>query len=215
MSSRSPAFNLSRYAVIIVGIASLAAGPAGATDFVLTSSNVVVDAPAPLFTTASVMGTLSLSDAILPGQSFGSASITGAMFNFGGIPASLADIVAASAPDAVQAFGTRSADGLSFSVFDFRFGLPTTVPGCSFPCAGQIIINSPIGPNDPSNFIAIDDAGGTTLSVISSFTPRFELAMSAVPDAPAWSLMITGFGLAGLGLRRQRARCPHAGARFA
>ncbi len=206
MSSRSPFFQTPRYAGIVFGILgmAMATSPADATDFVLTSSKVVIDAPAPLFTNSTVMGTLRLSDAVLPGQSFGAASITGLMFTFGGIPATLADIVAGGAPDPVQAFGTRSADGSSFSVFDLRFSLPTTVKGCSFICAGQIVINSPIGPNDPSNFIAIDDSAGTTTSVISSFTPRFAIVSSAVPDAPVWALLLTGFGVVGSGLRRLR-----------
>lgn len=213
MVSRSLRLRALRHITGLLGLAGAAIGlaPACATDFLLTSSNVVIDAPAPLFTTSTVTGQLSLSDGILPGQSFGSASITGATFSFGGIPATLADIVAGSAPDPVQAFGTRSADGLSFSVFDFRFSLPATVKGCSFICAGQIVINSPTGPNDPSNFIAIDDLAGDTTSIVSSFTPRFDRVAGAVPEAPAWALMIAGFGLTGAALRQRRTVRPYAG----
>ena len=131
--------------------------PAGAQAaiFNLTATNVVIEDPSPLFTSTSVSGTLTLSDSVLAGDSFGSDAILGLTLNFGGITGTLADIQADIAPVPVQAFGTRSADGTTFSVFDLRFGFPPSVAGCGFVCAGQIIINSPIGPNDPSNFIAI------------------------------------------------------------
>ena len=113
------------------------------------------------------------------------------------------------APGPVQLFGTRSADGTTFSVFDFRFGFPTTTPGCSFVCAGDIIINSPIGPNDPSNFIALDDFDtGETLSVIDSFDPHFTAVAAAVPEPAAWLFLIAGFGLTGAALRRRGALRP-------
>jgi PEP-CTERM motif len=104
----------------------------------------------------------------------------------------------------VQLFGTRSADGNSLSVLDFRYGFPPSHAGCSFVCAGQIIINSPIGPNDPSNFIAIDDIDGNTLSVIESFTPHFTLLAGAVPEPSTWAMMILGF--CGIGFMTYRRR---------
>lgn len=187
-------------------IAGLAPTAAGATIFQLTGSNVVVDQPAPLFTSNTITGTLTLADTVLPGDSFGSAAITALTLNFGGIIGTLADIQASIAPDVVQGFGTRSLDGQGFSVFDLRFGFAPTVAGCSFVCAGQIIINSPIGPNDSSNFIAIDDFDGESLSVISSFTPNFALApaVGPVPEPASWAMLIVGFGLVGSTMRSRR-----------
>ncbi len=182
--------------LIAGGLVSTAAE---ATVFRLTGSDVVVDQPAPLFTSSSVSGTLTLADTVKPGDSFGSAAITALTLSFGGINGTLADIQADIFPGDVQAFGTRSLDGLSFSVFDLRFGFGPMVAGCSFVCAGQIIINSPIGPNDPSNFIAIDDPDVESLSVISSFTANFGL----VPEPTSWTLMIAGFGLVGGAMRRR------------
>ena len=186
-------------AVLALTAAAAFAGPAAAGVYRLTATDIVIELPAPLFTSSSITGTLTLDDAILPGQSFGSAAITGLTLNFGGIIGTLADIQADIAPGDVQGFGTRSADGRSFSVFDLRFGFPPSVAGCSFVCAGQIVINSPIGPFDPSNFIALDDPDGATLSVIDSYTPHFAL----VPEPAAWALMIAGFGMVGTALRRR------------
>lgn len=174
--------------------------PASAAVFRLTATDVVIDQPAPLFTSDNITGFLTLSDDITPSESFGSASILDLTLNFGGITGTLVDIKADIFPGDVQGFGTRSADGLSFSVFDLRFGFPSTKPGCSFFCVGQIIINSPIGPNDPSNFFAFDDFEGDTLSVISSFTPQFGL----VPEPGVWAMLVAGFGFVGVGLRRRR-----------
>ncbi len=50
---------------------------AAATTFRLTGSDVTIDQPAPLFTSDHVTGTLSLADSVKPGDSFGSAAITG------------------------------------------------------------------------------------------------------------------------------------------
>lgn len=196
------AFRLPLAALASVLVAGLAPTTAEATIFQLTGSNLVVDQPAPLFTSNIITGTLTLADTILPGDSFGSASITALTLNFGGIMGTLADIKADVFPGDVQAFGTRSLDGQSFSVFDLRFGFAPTVAGCSFVCAGQIVINSPIGPNDPSNFIASNDIGQNTLSVIRSYTPSFGL----VPEPASWAMMIAGFGLVGTTLRSSRRK---------
>jgi hypothetical protein len=177
----------------------MAAVPAQAVVFRLTATDVMVFEPSPLFSSRTITGQLTLDESIRPGDSFGSAAITALTLNFGGIRGTLADIAADIAPESVQGFGTRSSDGRGFSVFDLRFGFQNGVPGCSFFCAGQIIINSPIGPADVSNFIAIDDVDGTTLSVIDSFTPQFGL----VPEPASWGLMIVGFGLVGAAARRK------------
>ena len=181
-------------------IAGLMPTVAEATIFQLTGSNVVIDQPAPLFTSNNVTGTLTLADTVLPGASFGSAAIIALTLNFGGITGTLADIKADIAPEDVQAFGTRSLDGKAFSVFDLRFGFGPAVAGCGFFCAGQIVLNSPIGPNDPSNFFAQNDLNGDSLSVIRSFTPNFAM----VPEPASWALMIAGFGLIGATLRSSR-----------
>ncbi len=182
-----------------VAAAILLAGPAQATVFRLTATDVMLWEPSPLFTSPTITGTLVLDDAVRPGDSFGSGSITALTLNFGGIVGTLDDLAADIAPGPVQGFGTRSADGRGFSVFDLRFGFQG-VAGCGFFCAGQIIINSPIGPNDPSNFFALDDFDGNSLSVIDSFTPQF----LAVPEPESWALLVAGFGLAGASLRRRR-----------
>ena len=175
------------------------AAPAQAAVFRLTATDVMLWNPSPLFTSPTVTGMLTLDDSVRPGDSFGSGSITGLTLNFGGIAGTLGDIAADVAPGPVQGFGTRSADGRSFSVFDLRFGFQNSVAGCSFVCAGQIIINSPIGPADVSNFIALDDIDGTTLSVIDSFNPQF----AAVPEPASWVMLIIGFGLVGAAVRRR------------
>ena len=200
--------SLRRASMLLAGLALVgsAPGPADASVvFRLTASDVVVDQPAPLFTSDTVSGTLTLADIVTPGASFASTDVTGVTLDFGGIMGTLADVQAEIAPGPVQIFGTRSLDGNSLSVLDFRFGFPTSTPGCSFVCAGQIIINSPIGPNDPSNFIALDDLAGNTLSVISSFTPHISLVTGAVPEPASWMMMIAGVSLIGFGLRRRRS----------
>jgi hypothetical protein len=182
-----------------MSLSLLAAGAADARVFRLIATDIVIDEPAPLFANGSIGGLLTLDDSIAPGESFGADAILGLSLSFGGISGSLADIAASAAPGGVQAFGTLSADGRSLSVFDLRFGFPDTVAGCSFVCAGQIIIDSPIGGGDVSNFIAIDDLDAASLSVISSYTARFQ----AVPEPATWALFIAGFGLAGAALRRR------------
>ena len=209
---RSSGLSASRPGSLAAGLAALAVAAlapacAQATVFNLTATNIVFENPAPLFTSHTITGSITLDDAILPGQSFSAANVTALFLNFGGLTGNLADVQAEIQPGPVQLFGTRSADGTTFSVFDFRFGFPTTTPGCSFVCAGDIIINSPIGPNDPSNFIALDDLNGDTLSIIDSFDPHFTAVGvgALVPEPGAWLLMIVGFGLTGAALRRRRA----------
>ena len=192
----------------IIGAAAIAwtaaaPGLAQATVFQLTASDIVIEQPAPLFTSPSITGTLTLDDAILPGQSFGSPDVTAITLDFEGVTGDLADVQADIAPGPVQLFGTRSADGSSFSVLDFRFGFPSTVAGCGFFCAGQIIINSPLGPNDPSNFFASNDIFDPNISVIDSFTPRFVALGSAVPEPSTWTFLLLGSGGLGAALRRR------------
>ena len=165
--------------------AAIAAAPVAAADaalvYQLTGTDVVVEQPAPLFATDTVTGTLVIDDGVAPGASFGRAAILDFTLSFGGISASLADI-AGDPVSQVQGFGTRSADGLALSVLDLRFDFPNTTPGCGFACAGQIVIDSPVGPNDPSNFVAIDDLGGATTSILR-FTPSLALAdPAAIPE---------------------------------
>lgn len=169
--------------------------------YTLVATNVVVSQPAPLFSSNIITGTLTLDDSVMPGASFGAASLLNVTLNFGGIFDGLASIKADVAPGPVQIFGTRSADGLSLSMLDFRFGFSTTTPGCSFACAGQLIINSGF---DPSNFIAIDDLDGSTLSVIDSFTPSFALVATTIPEPGVLGVLCVGFG--GLGFTRALSR---------
>jgi len=192
-----------RSAAEIGALLLFAAGvPAEAATFRLTSTNIDIAQPSPLFTSSMIGGTFTLADAVLPGQNFAPSDVRDFRLNFAGITGTFADIQADIAPDPVQIFGTRSTDGNSFSVFDFRFGFPTSTRGCSFVCAGQIIINSPLGPNDPSDFIALDDVDGNSLSVINNFTPRFDL-VEAVPEPASWAMMILGMGIVGIRLRRR------------
>lgn len=191
-----------KLSLLCVGLAVVGAAPmpALATVFRLQATNVVIDQPAPLFTSNLISGTLTLADSVAPGASFSSADLTGLNLDFGGILGTLDDVRKDIAPGAIQIFGMRSLDGKSLSMLDFRFGFPTTDKGCSFVCAGQILINSASGGGDPSNFIAVDDLAGNSLSVISSYTPQFTL----VPEPAGWTMMITGLGLIGGGLRRRR-----------
>ena len=191
---------------------ALATAPAlaEATVFRLSAADIVFDPSDALFTSGAISGLLTLDNAIAPGQSFGSASITGLTLDLGGVSGDLADIRADVAPGPVQAFGTRSADGRSLSVFDLRFGFSPNVAGCSFVCAGQILIDSPEANGQPSNFIAIDDPDATTLSIIDSFAPSF----TAVPEPQSWTMTILGLGGLGLLMRgRRRARPALAGQR--
>ncbi len=191
---------------LVAGIAAACLGlamatPASAAVFTLSATDVVIDLPAPLFTSDQIFGTLTLDDSIRPGDSFGSAAILDLTLSFGGIVGTLAQIQADIAPGDVQGFGTRSLDGNSFSVFDLRFGFNNGEAACSFFCVGQIIINSPIGPVDPSNFFAFDALDDSSLSVISSFTPQFTLVGEAVPEPATWAMLIAGFGLVGMRVR--------------
>jgi hypothetical protein len=192
---------LSSASAVLAALA-LAAVPAlaWATVLRLSAADIVFDPAHVLFTSATIDGALTLDDAIAPGQSFGAASITGLTLDFGGIHGDLADVQADVAPSPVQAFGTRSADGKSLSVFDLRFGFPPNVADCSLVCAGQILINSPEANGQPSNFIAIDDANGSTLSIIDSFQPTFTL----VPKPAPWAMLILGLGAVGMLMRKGR-----------
>jgi hypothetical protein len=159
---------------------------------------------APLFTTDTVSGTITLSDSVAPGAQFSAADVTALSFTFFGITGTLADVQADQAPLPVQLFGTRSADGNSFSVFDlgFGFGAPFsgTVAGCASFCDGNLHINSPFGADNTSNFSALDIADDS-LSV-ASFTPQFTLLTAAVPKSSTWAMMILGF--AGIGAMTYR-----------
>jgi hypothetical protein len=202
---RRPLERLRLGSMSLVALALVAAPSwAGATVFDFTGSNIVFERPAPLFTSSTITGTLTLDDAIAPGESFGSSSVTGLSLNFAGIVGTLADVEADIAPGPVQLFGTRSADGSGFSVFDFRFGFPPSTPGCSFVCAGQILINSPLQGDDTPNFIALDDIDGNTLSIIDDFTPNFVAVTGGVPEPSMWAMMLVGLGGLGVMLRRRR-----------
>ena len=109
-------------AVVGLVLGLCASGAAQATVFNLTATDIVFESPAPLFTSDTITGSITLDDAIAPGQSFGSASVTAIDLNFAGITGDLTSIQDEIAPGPVQLFGTRSADGRSFSVLDFRFG---------------------------------------------------------------------------------------------
>ena len=184
---------------LVVASAPLTAVQAGEV-YRLTASDVVIENPSPLFTSSAITGTLTLADSVGPGMSFGALSVIAAAFDFAGIMGGLSAIQADIAPGPVQVFGMRSVDGLSLSMLDLRFGFDPSTPGCSFFCAGQIILNSGF---DPSNFIAADDLAGDTLSVIDSFTPSFAL----VPEPT--SLLTLSAGLLALARVRRADRARH------
>jgi hypothetical protein len=102
-------------------------------------------------------------------------------------------------------YGTRSADGKSFSVFNFGFSYgssPTdTVAGCEFDCAGNIYINSPPNKNSDSIFIAVDQFANVG---VANFTPQFTALPSAVPEPSTWAIMVVGF--AGVGFMAYRRK---------
>lgn len=172
-------------------LVALAAPSHAALDFRLAASNIEIDIPSPLFTTADVQGMLTLTDTVTPGSGFGLADIIGFSFNFAGITVTLADTQQPGA--ALTVFGNRAADGASLSFLDLRFDLPPSAAFCSLICAGQV----QIGTFDRSNFVAIDDPDAATTSLL-----MFDATLTAVP-APA-SLALLASALIGLGVLRPR-----------
>jgi len=57
---------------------------------------------APLFTTDTVSGTITLSDSVAPGAQFSAADVTALSFTFFGITGTLADIAAVTAGAEIQ-----------------------------------------------------------------------------------------------------------------
>ena len=181
-------------ALLAAGLAVAAVPSAGAArDFRLDARNVTFDMPAPLFTTGTVGGVLTLADTVAPGAAFGLANILGFTLNFGGIIVTFAETMLPGGD--ITAFGNRSADGASISFLDLRYDLPSTVVPCRLICAGQL----EIGTFDPSNFVAIDDADATTTSLV-----QFDATLVSVPEPG--SLMLLGAALGGIAMVRRRGR---------
>ena len=57
--------------------------------------------PAPLFSTSTITGGITLADSVADGMSFGCPSVIGAILDFGGIRRIVADIQAEIAPSAI------------------------------------------------------------------------------------------------------------------
>jgi hypothetical protein len=188
-----------------VAYSSLAMERTSAAVFELSATNIVFDnnfgSNFPPFVTNTINGTITLSNSIAPGGHFSSADVTALSLDFFGLTGTLADVQADIAPGPVQLFGTLSADGKSFSVFNFgfSFGSATPVAGCEFDCAGNIFINSPPNMDSDSNFIAVDQFGNVG---VANFTPQFTALASAVPELSTWAMMLLGF--AGLGFVAHR-----------
>jgi hypothetical protein len=184
--------SIRRYCFCVVSLAtpilSAPVAMAGQT-YDLQATNIVIDQPAPLFTTTSVSGFITLADSVAAGAGFGLPSIADFAFDFAGIIVTLADTMLPGGD--ITAFGQRAADGNSLPFLDLRFDLPPTLPDCGLVCAGQI----EIGTFDPSNFVAINDLNADTLSLLS-----FQAAL--VPEP--WSFPLFGAGLAGLCVARRR-----------
>jgi len=181
-------------ALLVAGLAVAALPPAeAASNFQLDASNITFDLPAPLFTTSTVGGVLTLADTVAPGARFGLADILGFTFNFGGITVTLAETILPGGD--ITAFGDLAADGASISFLDLLYNLPPTVASCSFICAGQI----EIGTFDNSNFVAIDDLDAATTSLV-----QFDAALDRVPEPG--SLALLGAALGGIAAFRRRCR---------
>ncbi|MBA2587170.1 MAG: PEP-CTERM sorting domain-containing protein [Alphaproteobacteria bacterium] len=159
--------------------------------FQLQASNIQVDPGSILFSNNQVSGFLSLSDSVAAGGLFGIPQIQGFSFNFGGITVTLPETQLPGSD--LTAFGQVSANGQSISLLDLRFDLASTIPSCSFICAGQI----EIGTFDNSNFVAIDDIDTVTLSFL-----QFDAALTRVPEP--LTLSIFAAGLAGAVVSRRR-----------
>lgn len=176
-------------AAIWLGIAPGSA----ATTFQLTANNIEIDQPAPLFSTSSVMGSLTLSGTNGPNGAFGINQIEALSFNFGGIVVTLPDIEQPGGD--ITAFGNIAPDGKSISAIDLRFDLPTTFGPCSLTCDGQL----EIGNFDNSNFVAINDPDTATLSFV-----QYDAALSAVPEPVTWLYLLGGLGAMGAVIRGSR-----------
>jgi hypothetical protein len=176
-------------AVLLLSIASASAS----TTFQLTANNIQIDQPAPLFTTDTVSGSLTISGTNGPGGAFGISQIEGLSFNFGGIIIALPDIEQPGGD--ITAFGNISPDGKTITAIDLRFDLPTTFGPCSLTCDGQL----EIGNFDNSNFVAINDPDTETLSLV-----QYDASLSAVPEPVAWIYLMSGLGAVGATLRVRR-----------
>jgi hypothetical protein len=163
------------------------------TEFRLIAQNVSFDTPAPLFTSSTVSGELTLAGTVGPGDGFGLADIQDFAFNFGGIPVTLAETLLPGGD--ITAFGSVAADGASISLLDLRYDLPATVASCGLICAGQI----EIGTFDNSNFVAIDDPNAATTSLV-----QFDAALVSAPEPG--SLAILGMALGSIITMRRRGR---------
>jgi hypothetical protein len=116
----------------------------------------------------------------------------------------MATITFASAVSAFQ-FDWGSIDAYNTLTINSTGQDPVIVPGSNFinPADGN-----QVSPGTNGLFTVYGTAGETFNSItLSSSGNSFEvdnLAVSAVPEPAAWALMIAGFGLTGVALRRRR-----------